>query len=57
VYVLAQKGRNPIVERREVELGRRNGAVAEVRKGLASGEKVVVHPSERLTSGMVVEAR
>ncbi len=47
VYVVAD-GR---AHRRRVELGRRNAQVADVLDGLAEGERVVLHPSERITDG------
>jgi HlyD family secretion protein len=36
---------------RAVEIGRRNGLEAEVLKGLAPGETVIVHPSDRIADG------
>ncbi len=42
---------------REVELGRRGEAEAEVTAGLAEGDRVVVHPSDKLADGAKIEAR
>jgi HlyD family secretion protein len=40
-----------------VEIGQRNARVAEVIKGLADGEPVVLHPSDRIRDGVRVAAR
>jgi HlyD family secretion protein len=37
--------------RRDVEIGHRNPAEAEVLRGLAAGDTVVLHPSDRLQDG------
>jgi HlyD family secretion protein len=50
VYVVAD-GRAQL---RLVELGRRNAAFAEVKKGLAAGDVVVVHPSDQMADGVAV---
>jgi HlyD family secretion protein len=42
---------------RPVEVGRRNGAEAELLSGLAEGERVIVHPSERLGDGSRLRVR
>lgn len=42
---------------RAVKVGRRNGAVAQVLDGLKEGERVVLHPSDKLAAGSRVEAR
>ena len=42
---------------RPVELGRRNGLVAEVAGGLSEGETVLVHPSDAVVDGVRVEER
>ncbi len=42
---------------RVVEVGRRNGAEAEVRSGLREGEDVVLHPSDTLRTGARVTPR
>ncbi len=43
--------------RREVTLGRRTWRTAEVTGGLEPGDRVVVHPSDRLADGVVVRVR
>jgi len=43
--------------RRLVELGQRSGAAAEVLSGLAEGERVILHPSERIRDDVRVEPR
>lgn len=40
--------------RRKVEIGRRNGLVAEVLSGLQVGEKVIPHPDDKLEDGAQV---
>jgi HlyD family secretion protein len=42
---------------RKVEIGRDNGLEAEVVKGLEAGERVVLHPSDRVSEGVRLEAR
>lgn len=42
---------------REVEIGRRSDGEAEVLAGLAEGDRVVVHPSDKLQDGTKVELR
>ena len=42
---------------RRVEIGRRNGAHAELRSGLAEGATVVLHPSDTLEDGSRVTRR
>ena len=42
---------------RTVELGRRNGLVAEITSGLAEGESVILYPSEQVGEGERVEPR
>jgi HlyD family secretion protein len=44
-------------ELRRVEIGRRNGVSAEVVNGLANGERVVMHPSDRVADGVRIAAR
>lgn len=44
-------------QRRPVEVGRRNGLEAEILKGLAAGESVIVHPADTLQDGGRVKAR
>jgi HlyD family secretion protein len=43
--------------KREVTLGHRSGLVAEISQGLKAGERIVVHPSDKITEGVVIEAR
>lgn len=43
-----------VARRRVVELGHRSGLWAEVRGGLEAGERVIVHPSERVKEGEAV---
>jgi HlyD family secretion protein len=44
-------------ELRRVEIGRRNGVAAEVVGGLREGERVVLHPSDRVVGGALIAAR
>jgi HlyD family secretion protein len=44
-------------ELRRVEIGRRNGVSAEVVSGVAAGERVVLHPSDRVVNGVRIAAR
>jgi HlyD family secretion protein len=41
----------------ELELGKRNDLEAEVLSGLEEGDRVVVHPPDRVRDGVRVEAR
>jgi len=41
----------------EIELGRRNGLEAEILGGLEGGERVVMHPSDRVVDGVRIAAR
>lgn len=43
--------------RRRVDTGQRTGLAAEVRGGLAAGDRVVVHPDDRLRDGVEVSGR
>lgn len=43
--------------RRIVEIGRRNGLVAEITSGLKEGETVIIHPSDRIEDGTRVKMR
>jgi HlyD family secretion protein len=43
--------------RRTVRLGRRTGLEAQILDGLAAGERVVVHPGERVVEGVRIESR
>lgn len=42
---------------RDVEIGARNGQAAEVLSGLAAGERVVLHPGDRVADGVAVVER
>jgi HlyD family secretion protein len=53
VYVVSE-GR---AQRRAVTLLRRSGRFAAITAGLQSGERVVIYPSDRVASGVRVEAR
>ncbi|MBK9035819.1 MAG: HlyD family efflux transporter periplasmic adaptor subunit [Myxococcales bacterium] len=53
VYVVA----DGVARRRVVTLGQRNAEVGEVTAGLAVGERVILHPGERITDGVRVRAR
>jgi HlyD family secretion protein len=45
-----------VARRREVEVGERGPFAAEVKAGLEAGERVVLHPSDRLRDGVRVRA-
>jgi HlyD family secretion protein len=42
---------------RRVEIGERNGLAAEVREGVAEGDRVIVHPGDAISDGVEVEER
>jgi HlyD family secretion protein len=42
---------------REVDIGRENGLEAEVRSGLEAGERIVLHPGDRVAPGARIEER
>ena len=42
---------------RPVEIGRRNNRFAQVLAGLKEGERIVLHPSDRVRDGVAVAAR
>ncbi|MDH3362283.1 MAG: HlyD family efflux transporter periplasmic adaptor subunit [Gammaproteobacteria bacterium] len=42
---------------RHVEIGQRNGVIAEIRNGLEAGSRVVAHPSDRVTNGVRIASR
>ena len=44
-------------ELRHVMLGQRNGIEAEIEAGLGEGERVVLHPSDRVANGVRIAAR
>ena len=43
--------------RRTVELGRSNGLHGEITRGLKDGERVVLHPSDRVADGVRIQSR
>jgi HlyD family secretion protein len=47
----------PFVELRAVRIGRNNGVEAEVLEGLKEGDRVVVHPSDKLRNGSYIVPR
>ena len=51
---VAEDGR---AARRRVDLGQRTGLVAQVLAGIREGERVVVHPDDRLRDGVAVTER
>jgi HlyD family secretion protein len=53
--VFVQAGRR--AELRRVQIGARNGVEAEVVEGLSAGERIVLHPSDRVTDGVRITAR
>jgi len=40
-----------------IEIGQNNGLVAEVTQGLSEGDSVIVHPSDQVADGVLVERR
>jgi HlyD family secretion protein len=42
---------------RRVQVGQRNGIIAEIHDGLKAGERVVAHPSDRVTEGVRIASR
>ncbi|MEJ2455061.1 MAG: HlyD family efflux transporter periplasmic adaptor subunit [Candidatus Thiodiazotropha sp.] len=43
--------------KRDVKLGKRTGLEAEIIEGLEAGERIVVHPSDKITQGVSIESR
>jgi HlyD family secretion protein len=43
--------------RREVVTGQSNGIVTEIHEGLTAGERVIVHPSDRISDGVRIASR
>lgn len=43
--------------RREVQIGQRNGLVAQIRAGIEEGNTVINHPSDDVEDGVRVESR
>jgi HlyD family secretion protein len=54
VFALDGDGR---AVRRAVEIGRDTGTEAEVLGGLSEGDRVILHPSDRIEDGVVIEPR
>ena len=48
---------NGRAELRHVDVGQKNGVVAEIREGVEAGENVVLHPSDRVTNGTRIKSR
>jgi HlyD family secretion protein len=46
-----------IVRAQEIRIGRQNGLEAEILEGLSEGDKVVLHPSDRIEAGVKVRPR
>ena len=42
---------------RHVEVGQKNGVFAEIREGVAASERVVMHPSDRVSDGTRIRSR
>jgi len=40
-----------------IQIGHRNSQMAEVLSGLSAGDKVVLHPSDRVSDGVRIEER
>jgi HlyD family secretion protein len=48
---------NDVVRAQGVKIGRQNGLEAEILEGLSAGDKVVLHPSDRIEAGVKVRPR
>ncbi|MEJ2693787.1 MAG: HlyD family efflux transporter periplasmic adaptor subunit [Candidatus Thiodiazotropha sp.] len=46
-----------VASKREVKIGRRTGLAAQIIDGLTTGERIVVHPSDKITEGVSIEPR
>jgi HlyD family secretion protein len=53
--VFTQAGRRAGLRR--VQLGARNGVDAEIVAGLSAGERVILHPSDRIADGVRISGR
>ncbi|MCC6874386.1 MAG: efflux RND transporter periplasmic adaptor subunit [Sandaracinaceae bacterium] len=42
---------------RRVQAGRRNGVLVQIEQGLAEGDRVIAHPSDRVVDGVAIAAR
>lgn len=54
VYVVGDEG---VARARKVQLGQVNGVTAQVLAGIEAGERVVVHPGDRVADGVGVTVR
>ncbi len=48
---------NGVATKRNIKLGRRTGLEAEVIEGLETGERIIVHPSDKISQGVSIESR
>jgi HlyD family secretion protein len=48
---------NGVARRRPVEVGRRNGQVAQILSGLSQGQQVIIHPDNSVDEGTAVKSR
>ncbi|MEJ2266582.1 MAG: hypothetical protein P8X95_24305, partial [Anaerolineales bacterium] len=48
---------NGVASKRNIKLGRRTGLEAEVIEGLKTGERIIVHPSDKISQGVSIESR
>ncbi|MGA7104827.1 MAG: hypothetical protein WBX49_05730 [Candidatus Deferrimicrobiaceae bacterium] len=48
---------NGNAKRRAVEVGHRNGLIAQIVSGLEAGETVIIHPSDKIKDGTRVRKR
>jgi HlyD family secretion protein len=46
-----------VVQQKKIKVGRQNGLEAEVLEGLAEGDRIVLHPSDRIEDGVKVRQR
>ena len=53
--VFADNGGN--AKKRDVKIGRRTGLEAEILDGVEAGDRILVHPSDKITDGVGIEAR
>ena len=54
VFIVGEENR---VHERAVEIGSRTGREAAVRSGIEPGDRVVLHPSDRVSDGTLVRGR
>ena len=48
---------NGAASKRSVRLGKRTGLEAEILEGLSAGDRIIVHPSDKIAQGVAVESR